>query len=503
MAVSPAGRAAVRLPPWMWGNDLLGWAAQAELKLRPVDASSYRWEVEALERHEGRSSPRLLELEFIAGRGRAEAWEVLRRLPAPPVPSALTAPAVVAESNRILTERPGDTTALLAAVQVATALAPHDQFVPAVRQSYEVLSQMSASDGSPVLKDHAVWFVRASPALALRAQLARVLVRIEEEPSLLTTKPQATASKLEFVSAWHLQSDIVLSRDAYMAPLYLCASPWVWVIPAAKVQGIVLYDLGDAVLGRRGEASELLQMFVPHTRPSSPPRPSVTGNVTSAALTWWAEHMDRVLSEITDLSNFVDRHGVPHPRRQLEVLLSIEQLGGYIQAVLAHDRDSGTQRTLAFSALDTLDGLGLVSFDQACKLSRARRAFATVGSVLPADSKALLLPTAQRALDALQSIQSGFFLSPVVGPGGVRASDRNGNAVVQPYEDAVASYLRVLRNAKHGFTGQNDAGRRRDQVLLMAHDGDVPTDLSFLPYLYWLEIMAEPERLVRHLHPRG
>ena len=194
MAVSPAGRAAVRLPPWMWGNDLLGWAAQAELKLRPVDASSYRWEVEALERHEGRSSPRLLELEFIAGRGRAEAWEVLRRLPAPPVPSALTAPAVVAESNRILTERPGDTTALLAAVQVATA--PHDQFMPAVRQSYEVLSQMSASDGSPVLKDHAVWFVRASPALALRAQLARVLVRIEEEPSLLTTNPRGQPASL-------------------------------------------------------------------------------------------------------------------------------------------------------------------------------------------------------------------------------------------------------------------------------------------------------------------
>jgi hypothetical protein len=196
MTVDVTGRTAVRLPPWMWGNDLLGWPARAELNLHPIDASSHRWEVETLERHERRFSPRLLELEFIAGRGRVEAWDVLNRLPATPASPALPAPAVVAESNRILRERPGDAMALLAAVQVVTALAPDDQFLSSVQQSYEVLAQMSASDGSPVLKDRAVWFVRVSPALALRAQLARVLMRIEEEPSLLTTKPSTASTRL-------------------------------------------------------------------------------------------------------------------------------------------------------------------------------------------------------------------------------------------------------------------------------------------------------------------
>jgi hypothetical protein len=35
----------------------------------------------------------------------------------------------------------------------------------------------------------------------------------------------------------------------------------------------------------------------------------------------------------------------------------------------------------------------------------------------------------------------------------------------------------------------------RDEILLMAHDGNVPADVAFLPYLYWLEVMCDPERL--------
>jgi hypothetical protein len=62
--------------------------------------------------------------------------------------------------------------------------------------------------------------------------------------------------------------------------------------------------------------------------------------------------------------------------------------------------------------------------------------------------------------------------------------------------------LRVLRNANHGFTGENDAGRRRDQILLMAHDGNVPDGVSLLPYLYWLETLADPSQLLRKLPPR-
>jgi hypothetical protein len=63
----------------------------------------------------------------------------------------------------------------------------------------------------------------------------------------------------------------------------------------------------------------------------------------------------------------------------------------------------------------------------------------------------------------------------------------------------VAAYLRVLRNANHGFSGENDAGKRRDQILLLSHDGNLPLGVAFLPYLFWIEALADPTRLFARL----
>ena len=68
-------------------------------------------------------------------------------------------------------------------------------------------------------------------------------------------------------------------------------------------------------------------------------------------------------------------------------------------------------------------------------------------------------------------------------------------------DEAVALYLQLLRNANHGFTPERDANERRDQVLLMAHDGNIPADVAFLPYLYWLDTLAHPERFRSRLRP--
>lgn len=66
----------------------------------------------------------------------------------------------------------------------------------------------------------------------------------------------------------------------------------------------------------------------------------------------------------------------------------------------------------------------------------------------------------------------------------------------------MALYLQLLRNANHGFTPERNSNERRDQVLLMAHDGNVPGDIAFLPYLYWIDAVAHPERLGFQLRPR-
>lgn len=69
-------------------------------------------------------------------------------------------------------------------------------------------------------------------------------------------------------------------------------------------------------------------------------------------------------------------------------------------------------------------------------------------------------------------------------------------------EEATAQYLRILRNAGHGFSGQNDKDRRRDEVLLISHTGQIPADFALLPYLYWLDVYDDPALLRRRLARR-
>jgi hypothetical protein len=324
-------------------------------------------------------------------------------------------------------------------------------------------------------------------------------MRVEEEPELLKHRPEAAEGQVVFGSAWFLQSDLAFTRDAYLSPLLLSLSPWVWAIAGARVPGVIIYDFGTAIIGRTGAASELLQVFLPAGPPTSPPRPDIGSAETAAALTWWVGQLNQVLGELTDPVNFKDRDGNYRPRRQFEVLLTVEQLGRRLQSVLATDRDTGARRLLSFSALDTLQGLGAVTFDDACRLSRAEKALQTVEQELPSTAAGMLLPTARRAVEGLRGCQEGFFLSSRIGSNGVRIPDKRGGDRTVALEDGVAGYLRVLRNASHGFTGQNDAGRRRDEILLMAHNGNVPADLGLLPYLYWLELLANPARLRRWL----
>ncbi len=36
----------------------------------------------------------------------------------------------------------------------------------------------------------------------------------------------------------------------------------------------------------------------------------------------------------------------------------------------------------------------------------------------------------------------------------------------------------------------------------MAHDGNIPGEIAFLPYLYWLDTLAHPEHFRNRLRPR-
>ena len=76
----PSPRAHVKLPGWLAGHDVLGYANQAKLKFHGVDASQLAWDVETLERYE-RRSPRLVEVVDVAGPEGRASWEMIANLP--------------------------------------------------------------------------------------------------------------------------------------------------------------------------------------------------------------------------------------------------------------------------------------------------------------------------------------------------------------------------------------------------------------------------------------
>ena len=493
-------RAKVRLPPWLWGSDLPAFAKEMGLKLHQVDASTHQWEIETLETYEKRPAS-LCEVQRVAGPGMTPNWSVLANLPSTGVHHSID-PATLAKEQQRIAASGMDITSLAGLVRLTTIAVEDHEVTGAVRGAYEAICSVQVDSNGPAFPDAAVHFVRFDPVLARRAAMARVLLRVEEEPELLENRPTQAAGELAFGSGWLLQADLTLTRDAFIGPLMLCMTPWVWGISGSRIPGVIVFDLGKPMSGRAPELAEIIQLFISSGNTDTIPSPLVGPAETSAGLSWWVKHLNDMLFAITDPVSFVDVDGEFSPRRQFEVLLSIEQLGRRIVSILASERDLPTRRLLGFAALDTLDGLGFVKFEQACRISRAEKALAILESSIPQAAAAMLLPTARRAVEGLRACQAGFLTSSKVTSAGVSVPDRNGGERVLSKEDAVAQYLRIVRNGNHGFTGENDGQRRRDEILLMTHSGDIPGDVAFLPYLYWLESLADPSQLRRLLPPR-
>lgn len=491
--------AAARIPPWLSGHDVLGFAATAQLKFHPVDVATQRWRIEALERYERRSA-RLVELIEIAAPGDTPRWEALEALPFSQVGPTLTPEQLQRKRDELVN---GDSQAWLNWIHMSLMLAPNEDFVAAARGAYESLQESGSAENGPMFPDLAAYFIRFDQALTWREAFTRVMLRVEEEPHLLTNRPQQSTDQLVFGAGTWLLTDLALTRDAYLVPLFLCHSPWVWAIAGQRVQGVIVLSLGRHLRGRESDAAELLQQFMPAGTARPTPRPPFTAQQIAATLTWWTEHLNGLLSTVSDPATYCDAAGEYRPRRQFNMQLTFEQAGRRIQAVLTNQRDQPTRRLAAFAALDTLEGLGLTSFDTAVDANRAQKILDRLEhELLPDDVAAVLLPSARRAVQALRDLQKGFFPTTWVNGGQVSVPDKKGRIRTMTPEQAVAQYLRILRNAHHGFAGQNDSGRRRDEVLLMSHTGEIPDDFALLPYLYWLHALADHRILRAGLAPR-
>jgi hypothetical protein len=411
----------------------------------------------------------------------------------------------VAQKRRELVEdRPADDImGQLNWLHLSLTVAPDEQFLGAARSAFESLRAVASPEGEPLFPELAAYFIRFDQALTRRVAFPRVMLRVEEEPAMLTSRPSPMAPyQLVFGSASSLMEDLYLTRDAYLAPLFLCHSPYLWAIVGQRAQGVMVFSLGKPLPGHEMDAAELLQQFMSTGPARFAACPPFNARQIAATLNWWVDRLNSVLSVVTDPSTYTDSTGRYSPRSQFEAQLTFEQAGRRIQAALVHQRDQHSRRLMAFGALDTLEGGISFGFDEAVKLSRAQKVLDGLDATLPTDVAAVLLPSARRSVQALRECQQGFIPSGWVSGGGVTLPDKKLGQRAWSLEDATATYLRVLRNASHGYSGQNDKDRRRDEVLLMSHTGQIPHDFALLPYLYWLDTVANPETLRNKLKPR-
>ena len=432
-----------------------------------------------------------MQVNRLANRSNAQtagAYSRLRRLPADAALfRGVSYEYVQAELDRMGAERPGDLAMLMSRVTLATGTAAPDQLAAIVQQ---VLRDYLL----PILPEAAAYLIEVDGALGKRYGATRLLLQVHDDEAMYVRPPSPRGNESVFNSARGLFSDTSFGLGAYLSPLFLALSPWVWAAPAKRPGGVVIYTFGCPVAGRRGEASELLQLFFPDGRAESGPRPQVSSGNIDAALTWWSGALDRLFTEVTDPVRYTGDDGTYSVRRNFEALLSIEQVFRNVQSLSAHARDSHVRRILLFDTLDTLEGLRSPDFGRMCELSYAQRALDAVTCLVGPEAGRVLLPRAAQAVTALQQLQRGFFAPSRLLSGGLRVPDRHGVGRVMSLEKAAAAYLRILRNGGHAFGGRPVPG---DGVLLMAHNGDVPGDLPDLAYLYLLHLLAGPQDLRR------
>lgn len=480
--------AEVTLPTWLSGGNLDELAAAAGWEWDQLTGRPEVARIRLRERAAGRDA-RLVQVNLLADARNVDsagAYARLARLRRHANVQGTDPRVIAAELERLRNEHPTDVGAWLSAVQLAVMGAPMAAAAHTVQQALR-------DSILPNLPHAAAYLIDVDDKLPFRATMLRALLYIGSEGA---EPPQRAPDGLTFRSATGLIGDLNLGLHAYVAPLFLSCAPWVWGFTAARAGGVIAFVFGEPITGRRGESAEPLQLFTPvGNRGGQPPAPAIGSRDQAATLAWWVRQLDRLLTEVLDPTNHAPG-GVLDAQRAFAVHLSTEQLFRSVQSLSVHDRDPIARRTMMFDALDTLAGLVGTSFDVRCQLGHAQSVLDDLLGVLPADVAAVLLPRAERAVAALRELQDGFFLPSRVTGTTIRLPDRSGVDHPVPLEFAAASWLRVLRNAGHGF-GSKPAKKARDDILLTAHDGTVPADLPDLPYLYLLELLAHPENLRR------
>lgn len=178
-------------------------------------------------------------------------------------------------------------------------------------------------------------------------------------------------------------------------------------------------------------------------------------------------------------------------------MLTFGETFGLMTSLQCAGRDVTAQRSLMNNLFDLMHRITGADVDRLCTLTYAKKKAAEVRAKMPESIAELLMPAVDRAINALEEIQKGFFIQRRRGDENLRLHLPDGSWEERTPERAVAMLLKLFRNATHGYGGKSGEVRKSeiDASLLAQYDGQMPSDIVLLPFLYLLDILCNPDRI--------
>jgi hypothetical protein len=383
------------------------------------------------------------------------------------------------------------------------------ELITVVRQAYDNIKQARLeSTGEPVFPGAGVALVSATDLLIHRAKLPAILFRFDQEPDALKTIEALKENDVGYFASSANWYGEVVGVIHYLGPLLGCLTPRFWCLPTGRPPFAVLFSLGRDITGLRNSPMENMQLLPGFGRMEPTPPVNITPASCRHAISWWVNRLNQMFGYLCDPTTFGDAAGFYDPYEHQHWLLTFGQVFSLTTALQTSGRNYSVQRALMNTLLDTYaDRISRRKFEQLCTYRTAKDTADRVRTRMPEDVASVLMPVADRAVESLQRVQDGFF---------IRKQRGDSNVVVRIPTDprpthrqpqrAVAVLLKVFRNATHGFGGMNPNPRNNNDLvaerLLAHHTGDMPADLVYLPYLYLLDALSDPQQVRENIVSR-
>lgn len=454
---------------------------------------------------------RLVETKTLGARWlSSDNFDLLRLPPYDLATSELTAADFEAERLRIAARTNATSlTEPLYGIQVDLKEAKDADLVDVARECHQKLLDVRSADApGPLFPAASAHVVQVQDSLYQRTNLPAILLRFEQDPTFVedfaTGRRSLADGRMRFSSGSALAGPGFFN-GTFLGPLLTCRSPEVWAVHTQRAMGTIIFSFGDAIAGVDAIPAEPLQLL-PRQGQASPPKRHVPASeqAWADAIDWWAMRLNQMFGYLSDPTWFKDANGKYLPYQHLNWMMNAEELFNRVSSAMMSWRDQYAARILTFSALDLVSE-GFLGGDMSalCDPDKARKALDTVRKAMPPKVQDVLLPRAEAAVAALTAIADGFFIAKDVGTATVDVVKSDGSVEQLTMNKAITMVVRAHRNATHGFGGKTVQKDKNVDALasrvLAQHDGSLPTELIYLPYLYLLAVMCEPDKFKKRL----